>query len=167
MWFSALVSLLSPETAPVNTPPPVHLDSTSAEAPAPTRGHDGRTVAVGKHTTLTVDGDWFASMLGPDLIAPHDRDVVERGWRGAATLAHDFGPFSVAATAGLGHVDGVLETGTYRTLALSISKTHRFSKWVTAWIALTVASQQWIGSTPPAGDPSRTTFMLTIGGTFK
>ena len=57
-------------------------------------------------------------------------------------------------------------SGSYRDISLMISKSHRFSRWVTGWIGLSIGNRQWDGEAPD-GEANATTIMLTIGGTFR
>ncbi len=92
--------------------------------------------------------------------------IVERGWRSAAGLTRDFGVARLTATASYGGLDGRLGDGRYVDLTLALAHTVRLSRWMTAWISLSVTVRQWQGS-PPPGESNDATVMLGVGTTFR
>jgi len=64
------------------------------------------------------------------------------------------------------HLDTRYGRGTYYDLRISLFRTLRLSKWMTAWIALSVGHRQWADA-PPAGEKSETQATLSIGTTFR
>jgi len=65
------------------------------------------------------------------------------------------------------HVDTRFGSGSYVDLGLSLSRTVRLSRWMTAWISLSFGRRRWLDSSPPAGEADATEAMLTIGTTFR
>lgn len=94
-------------------------------------------------------------------------DVPAAGWRAGFRLARDLGFATVELHGELDHVESRYGRGTYRDVGISIGRTFRLSRWMTAWISLGLAHRHWLDQAP-AGEPSdETTVMLTIGTTFR
>jgi hypothetical protein len=93
-------------------------------------------------------------------------DVVERGWRAAAGLTRDFGVARLTATASWNGVDGWLGGGRYVDLTIALTRTFKLSRWMTAWISLSVGVRSWTG-TPPPGERNGAAVMLGVGTTFR
>jgi hypothetical protein len=95
-----------------------------------------------------------------------NRDITEHGWRSVAGITADHGNWHLSALASWNGVDGWFGGGRYTDYSVSLAHTFRLSRWMTAWIALSLASRQWSG-TPPPGERNGATVMLTIGTTFR
>lgn len=116
------------------------------------------TIALGKRTWVELQG----------LRYTNESVTTERAWTASLRLAHDLGPFTVIAHATLGGVDSRYERGGYYDVGLTIGATKRLSRWMTAWIALSVGRRVWLGKEPPPGEVKESTaVMLTIGTTFR
>lgn len=88
------------------------------------------------------------------------------GWSGTIRVAHDFKWFQVGFEASINRVDSGTTHGSYRLLGLSIMRTKKLSRWMTAWISLTIGKRTWEGQ-PPRGETNDTAVMLSIGTTFR
>lgn len=88
------------------------------------------------------------------------------GWSGTIRLTRTFYGFQIGFEASMNRVDSALTHGTYRLVGLSIMRTKKLSRWMTAWISLTVGKRTWVG-TPPPGEVNDTAAMLSIGTTFR
>jgi len=93
-------------------------------------------------------------------------DIVERGWRAAAGLTRDFGVARLTAMASYNGVDGWLGDGRYVDLTVALTRTFRLSRWMTAWISLSISVRSWTG-TPPPGERNGAAAMLSVGTTFR
>ncbi len=141
--------------------PLLHLDMTPLAAEAEGGIVDGRAAALdlGPRAHLAAEGRWWQTGLAPSMFAT---DLREHGWRAAAELSYDLGPFRVGVNASLTR-DG---ESTHRAVGLFAFRTFRLSRWMHAWIMLGVALEQWdVGD----GAPRRqgVTAGLSIGTTFR
>lgn len=93
-------------------------------------------------------------------------EIVERGWRTAAGLTRDFGVARLTAMASYNRVDGWLGGGRYVDLSIALSRTFKLSRWMTAWISLSISVRNWTG-TPPPGERNGAAAMLSVGTTFR
>lgn len=93
-------------------------------------------------------------------------DVVARGWRTAAGLTRDFGVARLTAMASYNGVDGWLGGGRYVDLTVALTHTFKLSRWMTAWISLSLSVRSWTG-TPPPGESNGAAAMLSVGTTFR
>jgi hypothetical protein len=118
---------------------------------------------LGPRTRLVLEGVHWANQ---DTAERQHVDVVARGWRAAARLSYDFGFLRLGASASVDHVDTRFGSGSYVDLGVSLSRTVRLSRWMTAWISLSLGRRRWQGS-PPAGEADSTEAMLTVGTTFR
>jgi hypothetical protein len=124
--------------------------------------------------TLHADEDTAAARipLGAHLAAQlettawSNTDIAERGWRSAAGLTASRGNWHLTAGVAWNGVDGRFGSGRYTDYRLSLARTFRLSRWMTAWIALSLEHRQWAG-TPPAGEQNGTALMLSVGTTFR
>ena len=94
-------------------------------------------------------------------------DVPSRSWRTGVHVTHSFGPIDLDVWAMLDGVQTRFGGGTYRDIGVSLSHKHKFSRWVTAWIALTIGTRKWLGDEPPPGEANGTAALLSIGTTFR
>jgi hypothetical protein len=123
-----------------------------------------KRIDLGKHTWVELEGTQWKN----------DLDVPQRGWSAGVRIAHDFGPFWMSASASVNYVDSRFGRGvdpkrgrgTSRDVGVTIGKSKRFSRWVTAWIALTVGYRSWQGEAP-IDEQDGGQAMLSVGGTFK
>ena len=125
---------------------------------------EGTQLRIGARTSLVLEG---STWLNKDTVKKPLLDLPGRGWQAALRLSHDFGWFRVGAAASLNHVDSRYERGTYRDVRVSVSRTTRLSRWMTAWISLEAGSRHWYGEKPPDGEADGTEAMLSIGTTFR
>lgn len=109
---------------------------------------------------------WTGYQDGTPLDAAYE-PVVARGWNARVGLHVDL-PLGLELDAGVSEnrLDSRYGSGRYRERSLSLSKKHRFSRWVTGFIALSIGQREWVGA-PPVGESNDTHAMLTIGGTFR
>ncbi len=112
---------------------------------------------IGPGTRAAIEGTQWTSKL----------DVPGRGWRAGLSLSHDFGFAVLTASGAIASDDTRYQRGAYYELGLSLSRSHRFSKWVTAWIALSIGRRVWVGPDPPPGEENVDQITLSIGGTFR
>jgi hypothetical protein len=152
--------------------PLLHLDASlpaNAEGLAGSEDRDERVIELGPRLRVVTATRWWQSGLTPDLPGPptsHDLEIVARGWRAAAELSYELGPFRVGASAATSHVDSRFEIGTYQDIGLSISKLFHLSRWTHGWLSLGINNRRWSGA-PPRGESNGTTLMLSIGATFQ
>jgi hypothetical protein len=150
--------------------PLLHLDPgtpTAAEGVAAEAHSEERVVELGR-LRLATGGRWWQSGLAIDpgrLRGDHD-PATARGWRAAAELSYDLGPVRIGVTGAIGEVDGRLERGRYRDVAVSISRTFRLSRWMHGWISLSLGHRSW-NARPLYGEPDGTTLLLGAGTTFR
>ncbi len=93
-------------------------------------------------------------------------DITQRGWRAAAGLTRDFGVARLTASATYGGTDGFLGGGRYVDLTVALTHTFHLSRWMTAWISLSLTARTWQG-TPPPGEQNGAAAMLSVGTTFR
>jgi len=115
-------------------------------------------IDAGAHSVVEVDVARISSQL----------DVPERGWSAGIRAVHDFGWFTGALSARLEHTDSRFAEGTHYDVNLTLAKSKRLSRWMTAWVALSVGYRHWLGDALPPGE-SRDSLgvTLSIGTTFK
>lgn len=115
------------------------------------------TITLGKHSWAELHGvEWSDK-----------RDIPGHGWTASLRLARDIGPFTIAATGSVNSVESWFGGFRYYEVGLSIGKSKRLSRWVTAWIALSVGRRVWIGEPPDGEPPESSAVMLSLGWTFK
>jgi hypothetical protein len=127
---------------------------------------DGETTAIAVgHTLLVLRGDWWAGDKD-DPLHPHV-DQRGNGWRAGIQLARDLGFVKVSAGASVNRVDTDNGSGTYRQLDLAVSRSKRFSRWMTAFVSLGLGVRRWSGAASPPGEANGHQVTLTIGTTFR
>lgn len=89
------------------------------------------------------------------------------GWGTTLRLVHDFKVIQFSVEAGYQRVDSTFAHGGYAFVGLSLTRTLRLSKWMTAWISLSVGKRRWLGQQPPPGEADDTAVMLNLGTTFR
>ncbi|HEY5924571.1 MAG TPA: hypothetical protein VIV11_22990 [Kofleriaceae bacterium] len=138
------------------TEPWLHLDAIMPN-PADAEGGlmDGRAVRLdlGPRARFSAEGKWWQSGLAPSMFA---EDLHSHGYRAAAELSYDLGPFHVGVNASMGRVGD----STQRMVGLFAFRTFRLSRWMHAWITFGVAFEQ-------TGSRQGTTIGLTFGTTFR
>jgi hypothetical protein len=122
-----------------------------------------KVIRLGPSVTVAGEGSWWEQVDKPGRPMI---DVEARGWRAAVRATYDAGPFQLEASGSIDHIDQRDGSGTYREAGLTVSRTFKLSRWMTAWIALGVGRRWWQG-TAPAGEADATQTMLTIGTTFR
>jgi hypothetical protein len=101
----------------------------------------------------------LAVRLAPSMFTA---DLHDHGWRAAAELSYDLGPFSVGINASL-EQDSSLS---HRAIGLFAFRKFKLSRWMHAWILLGVALEQVQGGAygaPRSGVHAG----LSIGTTFR
>ena len=124
---------------------------------AKAEGHEQTTVMIGRHTWVELESMRWSN----------DLDVPERGYTAGVRLAHDFGPFVVGVGAELHSIDRRYGGGSYYDVGLTIGTSKKLSRWMTAWIALSIGRRKWLGDKPPDGEADGEQVTLSIGTTFK
>lgn len=115
-----------------------------------------------------------------------ERDTFTRGYRAGLTLSRDLG--FARLTAGIaidslqssnmvvGMSDPTAQnperaqrygSATYIERGIALTRTHKFNRWNTAWISLSLTQRSWVGDKPPPGEQDSTQVMLSVGTTFK
>lgn len=136
--------------------PLLHLDPTRAEAEGGLVERQTTLIEVGPRARLATETQWWKTGLAPSMFEP---DLVTSGWRAAAELSYDLGPFSVGVNASLTH-DGATS---HRAVGLFAFRTFRLSRWTKLWIILGLSYEQLEGATTASGASAG----LRIGGTFR
>jgi hypothetical protein len=143
------------------TEPLLHLDVTplSANAEGGMMDSDAASIDLGPRARLAAEGRWWQSGLAPSMFA---EDLQVHGWRAAAELSYDLGPFRVGVNASLDRVG----SSSHRAVGLFAFRTFRLSRWMHAWIMLGVSYEQWLGTgtLPPRNG---VTTGLSLGTTFR
>lgn len=142
--------------------PLLHLDATTLD-PTNAEGGivDGRSALLdlGPRARLAVEGTWWQSGLAPSRFAT---DLPIHGWRAAAELSYDLGPFSVGVNASMTRFGD----SSHRMVGLFAYRTFRLSRWMHAWIVLGIAAEEWQTAGVPSTKQGVTTG-LTLGTTFR
>ena len=139
--------------------PLLHLDITPLAADAEGGSSEGHAsmLDIGPRARLAVEGRWWKSGLAPSMF---EADLENHGWRAAAELSYDLGPFSVGVNASM------MRNGdsSHRAVGLFAFRRFRLSRWMHAWILLGFAYEQY---DDPNGRRSGTTAGFSIGTTFR
>jgi hypothetical protein len=126
---------------------------------------DRTELRIGADTRVVLEG---VRWIHDDAAALPHVDLPARGWRAAVRLSRDLGFAHLEAGASLDEVDSRFGSGRHVDLGLSIRRTFRLSRWMTAWISLGVGRRRWLGDEPPpAGESDATSVMLRVGTTFR
>jgi hypothetical protein len=141
--------------------PLLHLDLMPLSANAEGGMMDSRQAALdlGPRARLSAEGRWWQSGLAPSRFA---EDLQVHGWRAAAELSYDLGPFRIGVNASLDRVG----SSEHRAVGLFAYRTFRLSRWMHAWIMLGVSYEEWMGIGTLPGRSGVTTG-LSIGTTFR
>jgi hypothetical protein len=115
-------------------------------------------VDIGPRTRLAVEGTWWQSGLAPSMFST---DLEKHGWRAAAELSYDLGPFSVGVNASLTREGD----SSHRAVGLFAFRKFRFSRWTQLWIVLGVSYEEFQLSNGTS--QNGTSVGLRIGGTFR
>lgn len=136
--------------------------------------YEGLTTESERHDTEVTIGDTRVILEGiasqnvdtPERIT---EDLESRSWRAAVRLTRRIGPLDFEAWAAVDGVQTRYGRGTYRDAGVALVKRFSLSRWMKAWIALSVTNRQWLGggSPPPGEATSDTKFMLSLGTTFR
>ncbi|HTL35835.1 MAG TPA: hypothetical protein VL326_22050 [Kofleriaceae bacterium] len=94
-------------------------------------------------------------------------DVESRGWRAGVRITRKIGPFDFDAWAAAANVQTRYGSGTYRDVGVALTKRFSLSRWMKAWISLSVGSRTWLGGEPPPGEANSTQATLSVGTTFR
>ncbi|MBX3157514.1 MAG: hypothetical protein KF773_16185 [Deltaproteobacteria bacterium] len=144
-----------------STEPLLHLDATLLD-PANAEGgiSDGRALAVDLGSLrFATAGSWWRTGQAP---SPFVIDLRDRGWRAAAELSYELGPFRVGANASsIRTVDS-----SRQTVGLFVHRTFHVSRWVRPWITLGLGWErgQLDGEPRPRQGP---TIGISVGTTFR
>lgn len=122
-------------------------------------------ISLGKRAAITLSGTSWKGYADAVPRGGAESDVA-RGTRTAIGFHYDLGWLQIDAELAQNGLSSRYGSGTYREVSLRISKSHRFSRWVTGWIGLSLGYRQWEG-TPPPGEADAWNIMLSIGGTFR
>ena len=124
---------------------------------------EATTFSVG-NTSLVLESIEAANIDREDRVA---LDVPFRGWRTGARLSHRLGPLELEGTAMLGYVGSRYTDGHYYDVGVALTYRRKLSRWMTAWISLSVGQRTWTGE-PPTGEPKQSSqLMLSVGTTFR
>ncbi|HEY5925053.1 MAG TPA: hypothetical protein VIV11_25400, partial [Kofleriaceae bacterium] len=144
------------------TEPMLHLDIDTAlrsnvegfEADVKTEHVD---LDIGPRTRARVESTAWTSPL-----------FSSEGWSASLRIVHDFKVVQVGVEAGYHRVDSASTRGSYRMVGVSLTRVQKLSKWMTAWLSLSVGQRKWLGEHgPPPGEADDTAFMLSLGTTFR
>jgi len=141
--------------------------------------HERTMMQLGDRTWLELEGMHWTNQE-KDQRVTNDETTPERGFSTGIRLSHDLGPFQVSLLARLGEVDSQqsllaqrlggdqrpFAPARYADVGVTIGKSKKLSRWMTAWIALTAGYRTWLGE-PPPGEEDGGQAMLTIGTTFR
>ena len=116
------------------------------------------------HTIVPIGEKAFAVLQGASWTADEE-PFHPRGERAAIGLAYDLGLATVVVAVEHDRLDWQLGRGAYTDFSVSVRRTHQLSRWMTAWIALSLGYRHW--NDPPPGEHDSATVMLTIGTTFR
>jgi hypothetical protein len=124
------------ELGPDRVEPWLHLDATVLD---PTVGEGGKVDRTGVVLDVgrlrwAAEGMWWQSGLSPSVVT---KDLTIHGWRAAAEVSYDLGPFRVGVNASL-----TREGDSRRVVGLFAYRTFRLSRWMRAWIVLGIAFEQ-------------------------
>jgi hypothetical protein len=135
--------------------------------------YEGLTGESERHDTEITIGDTHVILEG---IASANRDTPERvsedlesrSWRAAVRVTRKLGPFDFEAWAAVDGVQTRYGGGTYRDVGVALVKRFSLSRWMKAFVALSVTNRKWLGGgPPPPGEENDTKFMLSLGTTFR
>jgi len=147
------VSVLHPGDEPLLQLDPVWRPNLALDAPLDTQ----RVVyALGERTVIALERENWS----------YDNGMTGDGAGGTFRLSHDFGPVRIGAYASYQALSTRAVSGSYVDLGLSVGRTFKLSRWMTAWIALSVSQRYWLDE-PPEYEENATTFMLSVGTTFR
>jgi hypothetical protein len=118
---------------------------------------------LGPHATLVLETSQWEN---DDKEMRAGIDLPGRGWRAAVRLAYDLGPVTLGASAAFAQIDNQLGHASHIDLGVSLFRTLRLSRWMTAWISLGLGHRRWL-ERGAIGTPDATEWMLTVGTTFR
>lgn len=151
--------------------PMLHLEERAiAEGLGGAKQGETSIFQIGPGARVVMSGEWWTNdswAEGKPHASSGELDVGARGWRARFELGADVGPFWLGVHVAAGRVDGRFEQGTYRDIGVSLLKRFRLSRWMLAWIGLTIGHRQWLGDAPPPGEQNGPSLMLTVGTTFR
>jgi hypothetical protein len=128
------------ELGPDRAEPWLHLDATMLDPTVAEGGNvDRRGVVLDLgRMRWAAAGMWWQTGLSPSIVAT---DLTVHGWRAAAELSYDLGPFRVGVNASLQREGDF----SHRVVGLFAYRTFRLSRWMHAWIVLGLAFDQLKG----------------------
>jgi len=138
--------------------PLLHLTPLAADAEGGLVDSEATVLEIGPRARFAAEGTWWQSGLAPSMLST---DLENHGWRAAAELSYDLGPFSVGVNASLTR-DG---DSSHRAVGLFAFRKFRFSRWTQLWIVLGVSYEQFQFAN--GGSQNGANVGLTIGGTFR
>lgn len=95
-------------------------------------------------------------------------DVPLRAGCTGARLTRELGPLELDASASLGNLQTRYTKGYYYDVGVALTYRRKLSKWMTAWISLSIGRRTWLGDKPPLGEEKESTqLVLSVGTTFK
>jgi len=125
--------------------------------------HHDTVVTIG-NTSVIVEGIATANVDRPWRVT---EDLESRGWRASVRVSRKIGPFDFDAWAAIDSSQTRFGGGTYRDVGASLSKRFSLSRWMKAWISLSISNRTWLGDALPPGEANATTVMLSVGTTFR
>jgi len=133
---------------------------------------EGLTHETERHSTDVIIGDTRVILEGiatqnvdtPERVT---EDVASRGWRAAVRMTRKLGPLDLEAWASVDNIQTRYGRGTYRDVGVALVKRFSLSRWMKAWISLSLSNRQWLDDKPPDGEANGTSLMLSIGTTFR
>jgi hypothetical protein len=133
---------------------------------------EGLAQETERHSTDVVIGDTRVIVEGiasQNVDTPErvHEDVEGRSWRAAVRFTRKLGPLDLEAWASVENVQTRYGRGTYRDVGVALVKRFSLSRWMKAWVGLTLGNRQWLGDKPPDGEANGTSLMLSIGTTFR
>ena len=134
--------------------PLLHLSPLAVDAEGGLVEREATVLEIGPRARLVAEGSWWQSGLAPSMFAT---DLENDGWRAAAELSYDLGPFSVGVNASMTKYGD----SSHRAVGLFAVRKFRLSRWTQVWILSGVSYEQF------SNGGSGTNLGLTIGGTFR
>jgi len=123
--------------------------------------------------------------LGLEAERASERDTFTRGYRASLSISRDLGFARLTAGVALDSLqstnmlvgpsqgegsDRAVRYGsaTFLERGIALTRTHRFSRWMTGWISLSLTQRTYLGdAVPPGEQKNETRLMLSVGTTFK
>ena len=180
MRRAAVVILAVARTAAADDGIRVHVEREEVHEPYLTldpvlrSNFEGLTVHSERHETDVSIGDTHVILEGIAAANTDDpgrghviEDVESRSWRAGVRFSRKVGPFDFEAWGAVENVQTRYGRGTYRDVGVALVKRFALSRWMKAWVSLSLNNRKWLDDKPPDGEANGTTFMLSLGTTFR